>query len=202
MRARGKEREKQCAYCERTFTKEEHLRRHERSHTGEKPFKCHKCSRKYGCSDVLARHLLTHPLDDIAHAQGLNSSSCNGAETSPRRPENIGQTSQDGTMVPKDQNMALPSEHDTLIISNQEQQQLFAVVSTTFPPPTHHQLPGKPSSLLPRTTTSDPSGSVSGSKAQPPISPSDRVETATTTRNADPMSWSTTAHEGTDDVSR
>ncbi|KAF2851654.1 hypothetical protein T440DRAFT_55602 [Plenodomus tracheiphilus IPT5] len=51
---------RKCRYCDRKFSKEEHLRRHERSHTGEKPFKCPKCYKRYGRSDVLVRHLQTH----------------------------------------------------------------------------------------------------------------------------------------------
>ncbi|KAH7085781.1 hypothetical protein BKA63DRAFT_500489 [Paraphoma chrysanthemicola] len=51
---------KKCRFCDRKFTKEEHLRRHERTHTGEKPFKCPKCYKRYGRSDVLVRHLQTH----------------------------------------------------------------------------------------------------------------------------------------------
>ncbi|KAH8658347.1 hypothetical protein BX600DRAFT_552491 [Xylariales sp. PMI_506] len=48
---------KSCAYCQRTFRKTEHLLRHQRSHTGEKPFQCPKCGRRYARSDVLQRHL-------------------------------------------------------------------------------------------------------------------------------------------------
>ncbi|KAF4417052.1 transcription factor TDA9 [Fusarium acutatum] len=57
---RPKGRLRRCAYCERVFNKEEHLKRHERSHTGEKPFKCFKCGRSYSRSDVLFRHSQTH----------------------------------------------------------------------------------------------------------------------------------------------
>ncbi|KAF5530239.1 transcription factor TDA9 [Fusarium mexicanum] len=64
-RPRGRQRK--CTYCERMFTKEEHLKRHERSHTGEKPFECYKCGKSYArrCSDVLYRHSQTHSSTNI-----------------------------------------------------------------------------------------------------------------------------------------
>lgn len=49
-----------CKHCSREFGKLEHLTRHERSHTGEKPFQCPVCRRKYARSDVLARHIQIH----------------------------------------------------------------------------------------------------------------------------------------------
>lgn len=52
---------KQCRYCERKFSKAEHLKRHERSHTGERPYTCHKCHKSFSRSDVLIRHLKNHP---------------------------------------------------------------------------------------------------------------------------------------------
>ncbi|KAK4935603.1 hypothetical protein LTR10_023364 [Elasticomyces elasticus] len=76
---RAKEKEKKCAYCERMFTKEEHLKRHERSHTGEKPFKCIKCNKSYGRSDVLVRHLQRHSLEDLGRASSVSKSTGNGA---------------------------------------------------------------------------------------------------------------------------
>ncbi|OQV08814.1 Zinc-finger double domain-containing protein [Cladophialophora immunda] len=53
-------RNKKCLYCERKFGKAEHLKRHQRAHTGEKPFKCAHCGREYARSDVLMRHVRNH----------------------------------------------------------------------------------------------------------------------------------------------
>ncbi|OAP60422.1 hypothetical protein AYL99_05424 [Fonsecaea erecta] len=51
---------KKCQFCDRRFTRNEHLRRHQRHHTGEKPFQCHLCNKSFARSDVLARHLRNH----------------------------------------------------------------------------------------------------------------------------------------------
>ncbi|OQV06218.1 Fungal specific transcription factor domain-containing protein [Cladophialophora immunda] len=52
--------DKTCRFCGRRFSKAEHLGRHLRSHTGEKPFKCSYCAKSYGRSDVLRRHIKDH----------------------------------------------------------------------------------------------------------------------------------------------
>ncbi|EWZ87484.1 hypothetical protein FOCG_13604 [Fusarium oxysporum f. sp. radicis-lycopersici 26381] len=50
----------QCHHCRRIFTRSEHLHRHLRVHTHEKPFSCTKCNKSFARLDVLQRHEITH----------------------------------------------------------------------------------------------------------------------------------------------
>ena len=50
-----------CIYCPKTFTKRDHLTRHERSHTGERPYSCSHCAKRFGDRSTLRQHaLLVH----------------------------------------------------------------------------------------------------------------------------------------------
>ncbi|KAE8388312.1 C2H2 type zinc finger domain protein [Aspergillus alliaceus] len=49
-----------CRVCQKAFSKAEHLRRHERCHTGAKPFVCKECRRPFARQDALARHEKLH----------------------------------------------------------------------------------------------------------------------------------------------
>ncbi|KAL2868718.1 C2H2 type zinc finger domain protein [Aspergillus lucknowensis] len=49
-----------CHVCARGFSKAEHLRRHERCHTGSKPFVCKECRRSFARQDALTRHEKLH----------------------------------------------------------------------------------------------------------------------------------------------
>ncbi|KAI0397156.1 hypothetical protein F5Y17DRAFT_12772 [Xylariaceae sp. FL0594] len=50
-----------CPHCGKQFKRQEHLVRHERTHTRETPFSC-DCGRRFARQDLLARHVrLLHP---------------------------------------------------------------------------------------------------------------------------------------------
>ncbi|KAF4447930.1 hypothetical protein F53441_8589 [Fusarium austroafricanum] len=76
---------KSCSYCHRTFHKTEHLLRHERSHTGEKPYRCDTCGRGYARSDVLLRHVrYFHPSSSL-HTRRRSSDIATGYKSRHRR---------------------------------------------------------------------------------------------------------------------
>lgn len=56
MTPSGKPRLFVCSICTRAFARQEHLTRHERSHTKEKPYCCGLCQRKFSRRDLLLRH--------------------------------------------------------------------------------------------------------------------------------------------------
>ncbi|KAF4220016.1 hypothetical protein CNMCM8980_003305 [Aspergillus fumigatiaffinis] len=51
----GRKKPRVCPYCKRSFRRYEHLQRHLRIHTNEKPYKC-ACSASFSRRDLLKRH--------------------------------------------------------------------------------------------------------------------------------------------------
>uniref|UniRef100_A0A8C2DWS2 C2H2-type domain-containing protein n=1 Tax=Cyprinus carpio TaxID=7962 RepID=A0A8C2DWS2_CYPCA len=49
-----------CFECEKTFTSAEHLKRHQRIHTGGKPYKCSHCDKRFTRSGTLKTHEMIH----------------------------------------------------------------------------------------------------------------------------------------------
>ncbi|KAH7116628.1 hypothetical protein B0J13DRAFT_571377 [Dactylonectria estremocensis] len=65
-----------CGTCQHSFTRSQNLKRHERSHTKEKPFKCPKCARCFHRRDILLRHLQTmHQTSTLLSHPGDHSDS-------------------------------------------------------------------------------------------------------------------------------
>ncbi|XP_075917198.1 uncharacterized protein LOC142913956 [Petromyzon marinus] len=49
-----------CTLCGMAFAQSPHLQVHQRTHTGEKPFKCTVCGKAFACSSNLVEHQRTH----------------------------------------------------------------------------------------------------------------------------------------------
>ncbi|KAJ5700876.1 hypothetical protein N7493_011922 [Penicillium malachiteum] len=67
----------QCQRCSRSFARLEHLQRHDRSHTKEKPYVCVKCPKAFTRKDLLARH------ERLAHQQGTSPAASSHQTVSP-----------------------------------------------------------------------------------------------------------------------
>lgn len=49
-----------CGVCKKTFKRRKVLRRHERFHTGERPYPCPACSKSFALRKTLRRHMRFH----------------------------------------------------------------------------------------------------------------------------------------------
>ena len=68
---------KQCRFCPSTFKSNTDLTRHERIHTGEKPFSCHICRKQFNRKGNMEKHVTTH-FKGADRAQQLQLSATKG----------------------------------------------------------------------------------------------------------------------------
>ncbi|KAL5389590.1 hypothetical protein PMIN03_010119 [Paraphaeosphaeria minitans] len=101
---------KQCSLCDRKFTKLEHVKRHERSHTRERPYECPTCKKHFSRSDVLFRHCKGHAQNALNR---LNNSQQNhhqqqqlGIASGDRQQNEIGPTSERTNQLPQDPSLS------------------------------------------------------------------------------------------------
>ncbi|XP_072019133.1 uncharacterized protein [Amphiura filiformis] len=56
----GREKPHKCQYCNKTFSRIDHKKQHELTHTGEKPHKCTYCNKSFAYLATKDRHELVH----------------------------------------------------------------------------------------------------------------------------------------------
>ncbi|KYM89288.1 Ras-responsive element-binding protein 1 [Atta colombica] len=79
-----------CAFCLRRFWSAEDLRRHMRTHTGERPFECDICTRKFTLKHSMLRHRKKHESVDSA----MYIANSGDEDNSPAQPPTITPRSQ------------------------------------------------------------------------------------------------------------
>ncbi|KAK8389924.1 hypothetical protein O3P69_012850 [Scylla paramamosain] len=58
----------ECEVCHKSFRKPSHLRHHHYTHTGERPYPCPQCGRRFSEASSLRRHMTSHIRAHLTHS--------------------------------------------------------------------------------------------------------------------------------------
>uniref|UniRef100_A0A8C2FKU2 C2H2-type domain-containing protein n=1 Tax=Cyprinus carpio TaxID=7962 RepID=A0A8C2FKU2_CYPCA len=77
QRMHSEEKPYKCSICNKIFKWSEYLKLHERTHTGDKPYKCSHCDKRFRWSDYVKRHERIHTGEQPYHCIQCGKSFCN-----------------------------------------------------------------------------------------------------------------------------
>lgn len=178
--------------CNMTFTRSEHLARHIRKHTGERPFECVHCSRKFSRLDNLRQHKQTVHAHEHMNNDYTNTINNNTTNNNNNNNNNNNSNSNsleikkfDGkTSIPEDHNN--PNKENTFLQQQPSSPSDLPAAATSLLRPTqfrskHHPrpiaLPSRKSIYndAPYTVPTPRSASSSSQLLLSPISPANSV---------------------------
>ncbi|EJD48915.1 hypothetical protein AURDEDRAFT_161853 [Auricularia subglabra TFB-10046 SS5] len=86
-----------CPVCQSTFTRPQHVARHMRSHTGDRPYKCTTCGDQFARSDLLSRHVnkchaADRPQNSTSRRRGSNTARAHAQQQAQQAAQQQAQT--------------------------------------------------------------------------------------------------------------
>ncbi|PCG94043.1 Zinc finger, C2H2 [Penicillium occitanis (nom. inval.)] len=129
-----------CKFCRRRFARREHLLRHERTHTREKPFHC-RCGKSFTRRDLLSRHLKREG-DSSGHGEAGNYSGLllvdnnnNTTETTHLESELDGSTNTESTHSLQQGDLSNQSIFPAHVVGQIQDSEDMHVSRSMLPPP-------------------------------------------------------------------
>lgn len=107
--------------CSATFTRPQHVGRHLRAHTGDRPYECKECPLRFARSDLLSRHVnKAHPKPDGQGDKNKNEKRGRRKSVSSQNPATSGISASRPLTLPHAVPQAPPTQQGTATLSHPE----------------------------------------------------------------------------------